>query len=120
MKNYVYAFFCNSEDEDGKVGLKLCKIETELDAKDLTTELIYFLGQTDGAYVDDKGYVHEVYNGKDQVYCKYFDEISIDALKELRSDMEEFGLKDEADYLTAIIDYPLSLEYCITYEAYED
>lgn len=109
--NTVYAFFCRTRDEDGETEIKLDRIDDCFhDANEASESLVAFLSQTDEAYIDENGFVHEVYGGEDQVYGKYFDFIDRKTLRGLLQSVREMGLTQEADYLQRRIDDPSLLE----------
>lgn len=107
----LYAFFCRSRDEDGEVDIRLHRVGGDYaDAREASDALVAFLSQTDAAYIDDEGFVHETYEGVDQVYCKYLDSLDGDALRRLLESLKKKGLSDEAAYLQRLIDDPALLE----------
>lgn len=107
----IYAFFCRSKDEDGEVKIELARVDKEFsNAAEASEALVAFLSQTDGAYIDSRGFVHEIYEGKDQVYCKYLDHLDQGAIRELHAAVKEMGLEAEASYLEWFVRHPSLLE----------
>lgn len=71
MKN-VYLYKFSSKDEDGENTSSVSKIDTDLSPEELAQQCVSFLSQTDNAYIDKFGIVHEIYDGIDQLYAYYF------------------------------------------------
>ena len=72
----LYGIYFKTIDEDGNVEPML--VDLTGDFKDSSpreaAEIIAaFLSQTDPAYVDENNIVHEIYEGKDRVFCCVFE-----------------------------------------------
>lgn len=95
MAKTVYLVTFNCEDEDGcsKIGVEDVSEYFE-SAEEATIQLSQFLGQTDESYIDDKGFVHEIYSGVDQVFGKYFDDVEPETVAKLAEDCLAVGISD--------------------------
>lgn len=105
LKTYNYAF--NSYDEDGSVKNELTCIDDVMDEyesiENLQEQCIAFLSQTDYAYLDKYGIVHEIYQEKNQLFCYYF-AIEDDDWYEIVGKLGEI-LADETDEWTSVTNY---------------
>lgn len=69
-RTYCYTF--DSYDKDGHNEKQLYHIENDPSVEDLQEQCIEFLSQTDNAYLDIYGIIHEIYQEKNQLFCFYF------------------------------------------------
>lgn len=100
MCKTVYMVTCGSIDEDGECKIAIEKIEDDFDdAKEATEQLCAFLGQTDETYIDEMGFVHEIYEGKDQLFGKYLDDIDQDTIAIFYDQLRELGRQDVIDVI---------------------
>lgn len=73
----LYGYYFNSTDEDSTVEEGLEDLTDEypesMTVSDVQEHIISFLSQTDDAYVDMYGVIHEVFNGNDQPFAYIFE-----------------------------------------------
>ena len=99
----VYLITCGAKDEDGVCGIGIDRIDNYFyNAEEATEQCCRFLSQTDETYVDDRGFIHEIYEGEDQVFGKYLDDIKESTIKELFKDLEETGQEKVTNVLKEI------------------
>lgn len=118
----VYLITCGSKDENGICGIGIRKIDNEFqNTKEANEQLCQFLNQTQTSYIDNKGFVHEIFENEDQIFGKYIDDIDPATISELYSDLDsedipividvleaQLRLKELPDYNQAVNDARLS------------
>ena len=100
MAKPVYFIRLSSEDEDGKVnpGFVLGSeyddwADGNLDA--LNGHLVDFLSQTDFSYINSDGWVVEVYDGNHQVFGRYVDDVSNEAMNKYYEQIRSYGREED-------------------------
>ena len=95
MNKTIYLITCGSKDADGYCKPGIEKINDSIeDASEATLQLAKFLGNECETYVDERGFVHEIYENVDQVFGKYLDNLNINSIYKLVNDLTIVGLSD--------------------------
>ena len=97
-KNSFYLITLGSKDEDGEVFPGVERFNPDYEGEsvdDITNHLCDLFSQTDKAYVDNQKWVHEVYEGKDQVFGKYVNDISDKTMNKIYEEIKGYGKASE-------------------------
>ena len=98
MAKKMYFVGCGAVDEDGPCFIGVSDFEEKSSAEDFSEYVASFLSQTDESYIDDKGFIHEIYEGKDQIFGKYLDDVSEKTAKQVIADLEELKVPSDVIY----------------------
>ena len=98
--NTVYLVTCGAHDEDGVCNIAIEKIDDYFaNAAEASYQLCNFLSQTDPSYLGEKDFIYETYDGVNQLFGKYLDDINEDTIQTLYADLKELGRQDVIDAL---------------------
>lgn len=99
----ILEYLFDSHDEDGEVKRELCDMTNEVDgttsAACYTSILVGYLNQTNEAYEDSHGIIHEIYEGEDQLFAYIFE---VETDEEIESELR--NLFKNAGYDEALIE----------------
>lgn len=100
MTKPLYFVSCGSKDEDGFCDIGIDRIDNFLDnAQDANEYLCQFLSQTDPSYINDKGFIIEIYEGVNQLFGKYIDDLDDSTIQTLYDDLTEYDRQDIIDII---------------------